>query len=334
MGERRPRVEGLVTNEWRGRSVLVTGASGLLGGWVVRELLERGARVVTLVRDSVPDSYLALERLGPRTVEVRGDLVDLPLLERVLLEYEIDAIFHLAAQTQVGVAYRGPFATFEANVRGTYTLLDVARRVGGCRAILIASSDKAYGEQATLPYTEDMPLLGANPYDASKAAADLIGRSYARTFGMPVVVTRCANLFGAGDTNWARLVPGTIRALLRAERPVIRSDGTPVRDYLYVEDAVRACLAAAERAQTLPGEAFNLSMERPLTVLEMYDLVSAAFGVRAEPELRNETKAEIARQFLSAGKARGVLGWSPAVSLEDGLRETVAWYRRHRALWQ
>ncbi len=307
----------------------MTGATGLLGGCVVSELLDRGARVVALVRDDVPESYLRREALEQRCTIVRGELADQSLMERVLLEYEIDAIFHLAAQTQVGVAQRGPYGTLEANVRGTYTVLEAARRAGRARAILVASSDKAYGEHSDLPYTEDTPLEGASPYDASKAAADLIARSYARSYRLPIVVTRCGNLFGGGDLNWARIVPGTIRSLLRGERPIIRSDGTPVRDYLYVRDAALAYVDAAQRAAELGGEAFNFSLGRPLSVLEIVGLVTAAVGVRLEPELRNDAHGEIQRQFLDAGKARRVLGWDPAYSVEEGLRETVTWYRRY-----
>jgi len=260
-------------------------------------------------------------------VIVRGELADRALAERALLEYDIDVIFHLAAQTQVGVARRGPYGTLEANVRGTYTLLEAARHAPQLRAILVASSDKAYGEQVALPYTEDMPLDGTNPYDASKGAADLIARSYARSYGLPIVVTRCGNLFGGGDLNWARVVPGTIRSLLRGERPVIRSDGSPIRDYLYVGDAATGYVDAAERARDFSGDAFNFSLERPLSVIDLVGLVMKAVGVHVEPDIRDEAEGEISRQFLSARKARTTLGWEPRVALEEGLRRTVAWYR-------
>jgi CDP-glucose 4,6-dehydratase len=327
---RASRLEGLVAVRdvfWSDRSVLVTGATGLLGGWLSRMLLERGARVIALVRDQVPDSYFAYEGLADRSVVVRGELADLPLIERTLLEYEVTAVFHLGAQSQVGVARRGPYHTLEANVRGTYTVLEAVRRTANVEALVVASSDKAYGEQPALPYTEDMSLLAENPYDASKAAADLLARAYARSYGLPIVVTRCGNLFGGGDLNWSRLVPGTVRSLLREERPVIRSDGTPVRDYLYAFDAAAGCLDAASRARELAGEALNFSLERPLTVLELVDLVIETVGVRLAPDVRNDAVGEIPRQYLSAEKARLLLRWRPQVRLEDGIRETVAWYR-------
>lgn len=314
---------------WRERPVLVTGATGLLGGWVAEALVARGAHVIALVRDEVPDPYLRLSGVSEKCVIVRGDIGDLMLLERILTEYEVDAIFHLAAQSQVGVARAAPFHTLEANVRGSYVLLEAARRYGKARAILVASSDKAYGESPELPYVESMPLRGENPYDVSKAAADLIARAYARSYHMPVIVTRCGNLFGGGDLNWARLVPGTIRALLRGDRPLIRSDGTPVRDYLYVGDAAEAYVAAAERAQAYAGEAFNFSLERPLTVLEMLALIGRAVGASAEPVIANGAVGEIAQQYLSAERARDVLGWRPSIGLEEGLRRTVEWYRRY-----
>jgi CDP-glucose 4,6-dehydratase len=298
---------------------------------MVSGLLSRGATVVAVVRDSVPRSFLETEGLAAQVVIVRGELADLPLVERVLLEYEVGAIFHLAAQSQVGVARRGPYHTMEANVRGTYTILEAARLVGHVSAILVASSDKAYGEQPRLPYTEDIPLDGSNPYDASKAAADLLARSYARTYELPVVVTRCGNLFGGGDLNWNRLVPGTIRSLLRGERPIIRSDGTPLRDYLYAPDATTACIAAAERASAFAGEAFNLSLEHPLSVRQVVHLIESELGVQLQPDIRNEAVGEIDRQYLSAQKARNKLGWRPRYSMEDGLRETISWYRRYLA---
>ncbi len=332
MDERASGMEGLVSERgWRDRPVLVTGATGLLGGWVVRELVDEGARVIALVRDEVPDSFFSLEGLAARSVVVRGEIADLQLLERVLLEYRVDAIFHLAAQSQVGIARRGPYHALEANVRGAYTVLEAARRVGDVAAIVVASSDKAYGEHEALPYTEETPLRGSNPYDASKAAADILARSYAHAYGLPIVVTRCGNLFGGGDFNWDRLIPGTIRSLLRGERPVIRSDGTLVRDYLYVADAASASILAATRARELAGEALNFSLEHPLSVLEVVSLLSDALAIRLEPDVRNDAVGEIARQYLSATKAKTMLGWRPRVGLEAGLRETVTWYRRQLA---
>jgi len=329
MGHRYAGMEGLVS-AWRGRCAYVTGATGLLGGWLVGELLQRGANVVALIRDDVPSSYLRSEGHERRCVTVRGSVEDLSLVRRVLAEYGVDTIFHLAAQTQVGAAHEAPYAALETNVRGTYTLLEAARLgTAQVRAVVVASSDKAYGEQASLPYTEEMPLLGSNLYDASKAAAEVLARAYARAYELPIVVARCANLFGGGDLNWARLIPGTIRAVLQGKRPVIRSDGLMIRDYLYVRDAAMAFVRLAEEASTVTGEAFNFGLERPLTVLEVVEKIGEVTGTRIDPEIRSEARGEIQRQYLSAARARERFGWRPLVGLEDGLRETVAWYRSY-----
>jgi CDP-glucose 4,6-dehydratase len=326
-------VEGLggVTGAWRDRPVLVTGATGLLGGWLVEALLARHAHVVAIVRDRVPDSRLLRERVIDRVDVAYGDVCDGALVERVLGEYEIECVFHLAAQTIVGIANRGPISTFETNVRGTWTVLEAARlRSSTVKRVIVASSDKAYGEHDTLPYDEAAPLQGKHPYDVSKSAADLIARSYFHTFGLPVVVTRCGNLFGGGDLNWNRIVPGTIRSALAGERPVIRSDGKLVRDYLYVEDAVDAYLAVADALASdagLAGEAINVSYEQPLSVIDIVTRTLAAVG-RSDLSLdiRNEATNEIREQYLRAARIRK-LGWSPRVALDEGLARTVAWYR-------
>jgi CDP-glucose 4,6-dehydratase len=249
----------------------------------------------------------------------------------MLGEYDVATVFHhLAAQAQVGVANRNPVPTYEANVRGTWALLEAARRSSTVRQIVTASSDKAYGEQTVLPYTEDMPLLAINPYDVSKACSDLIAQSFARVYAVPVVVTRCGNFFGPGDTNWERLVPGTIRLLLKGQRPVIRSDGTMTRDYLYVSDGVLAYLQLAEAIYenpTLGGEAFNFSTESPLSVLQLVDMLQAATGTELEPDIRATARHEISHQYLSAAKARKMLGWEPRHSMEEAIAETVDWYR-------
>jgi CDP-glucose 4,6-dehydratase len=320
---------------WRERPVLVTGATGLLGSWLARELLDRGASVVALVRDWVPESCLFRAEGGSAPAErctvVRGDVRDQALLERLLGEYDVDTVFHLAAQTIVGIANRNPVGTFETNVGGTWTLLEACRRSPLARQVIVASSDKAYGEHPTLPYAEDAPLQGRHPYDVTKACADLIARSYAATFALPVCVTRCGNLYGGGDLNWSRLVPGTIRAALRGEAPVIRSNGQSVRDYFYVEDAVGAYLLLAERlagSRGLAGEAFNFGNDTPRTVLELVcELLTLAGRPDLEPDVRAEASGEIARQYLDARKARAVLGWRPRFSLAEGLARTVDWYR-------
>ncbi len=319
-----------MSNFWRDRPVFVTGATGLLGGWLVKRLLEAGADVVCLVRDWVPQSELVQARLMERVKVVRGDVREQALLERALGEYEIDTVFHLAAQTIVGVANRNPVATFETNIQGAWSLLEACRRSPQVRQIVAASSDKAYGDQEVLPYTEEAPLQGRHPYDVSKSCADLIAHAYAHTFGLPVVITRCGNFYGGGDLNWNRIVPGTIRSVLRGERPVIRSDGNYVRDYFYVEDGAAAYMLLAERLAENPalrGEAFNFSNELQITVLELVEKILRRMGSSLTPEIRNEASNEIRRQYLSAEKARRVLGWRPLFTLEEGLDRTIAWYR-------
>jgi len=318
--------------EWRDRPVLVTGATGLLGSWLVDALLEREALVVCLVRDLVPMSRFALEGLQDRVIVSFGDVRDQATLERVLGEREIRTVFHLAAQTIVTIANRNPVSTFETNVAGTWALLEACRRSPLVSEIVVASSDKAYGDQEVLPYSEDTPLQGRHPYDASKSCADLVAQSYATTWGLPVTVTRCGNFYGGGDLNFNRVVPGTIRDVLAGRPPVIRSDGSYVRDYLYVEDGATAYLTVAEALAAdrgLAGRAFNFSLEEPLTVLEMVERILAVMGSDLRPEIRNEVSNEIRAQYLDSSRARTELGWRPIVGLEEGLRRTVEWYRQH-----
>ena len=318
---------------WSGRSVLVTGATGFLGSHVVAALLERGAAVVILRRDRRPATPVVEGWLG-RVAIVDGDIADGELLERLLEDYAVETVLHLAAQTQVGVARRLPAATFESNVRGTWALLEAVRRSPRVGAVVLASSDKAYGAQPRLPYEEAMPLLASEPYDASKAAAELVARSYAATYGVRIAVTRLANLYGPGDRNWRRIVPGTLRSVLAGERPVIRSDGTLVRDYLYVADGASAYLRLAEALAERPelaGEAFNFSAEQPLSVLDMVARLQAAAGTELEPLVLGEAAGEIPAQHLSARKAREVLGWEAGHALDAALAETVAAYRAELA---
>lgn len=320
----------MTPNFWRNRPVFITGATGLVGSRLVKALVQAGADVVCLVRDSVPGSELVRTGLIERVKVVRGDVCDQPLLERVLGEYEVETVFHLAAQTIVGIANRNPVSTFEANIRGTWTLLEACRRSPRVGQIIVASSDKAYGEHATLPYDETFALQGRHPYDVSKSAADLISRTYAATYGLPVVITRCGNFFGGGDLNWNRIVPGTIRAIINDERPVIRSDGQFVRDYFYVEDGAAAYMLLAEKLAQNPGlrgEAFNFSNEIQLTVLDLVERILTLMDSKLAPDVRNEAANEIRHQYLSAQKARTVLGWSPLFTLDEGLRRTIAWYR-------
>ena len=320
-----------MTTFWQDRSVFVSGATGLLGSWLAEELLDQGARVICLVRDWVPESRAVGSGVLQRSVVIRGELEDYALVLRVLNEYEVDSVFHLGAQTIVGTAARSPLSTFESNLRGTWTLLEAARQCARrIERVVVASSDKAYGEHSVLPYREDTPLQGRFPYDASKACADLIALSYAHTYDLPIAVTRCGNLFGGGDLNYNRLIPGTIRSVLKKERPVIRSDGSFVRDYFYVRDAVTAYMRLAERlpGDGFNGEAFNFGNETPLSVLEVVERVAATLG---QPELTpivlNEAIHEIPRQYLDCTKAKTSMGWQAQFSFEEALGETVSWYR-------
>jgi len=314
---------------WRDKRVFVTGCTGHVGSWLTAELLANGAHVVGLLRDHVARSPLLRDDLISQTDVVHGDVRDYALLERALAEYEIDTVFHLAAQTLVGVANRVPLPTFETNIRGTWTLLEAARHNHTVQRVITASSDKAYGSHAELPYREDAPLLGAHPYDVSKSCADLIARSYAHTYGLPVTVTRSANLYGGGDLNWNRIVPGTMRSVLQGERPILRSDGTMKRDYLFIKDVVRGYLVLAENMHRLDvrGEAFNFGADSPVSVLEMVQtIIRLSDCPGLQPVILNEAHNEIQDQFLSAEKTRKVLGWQPGYSLEQGLQETMDWY--------
>jgi CDP-glucose 4,6-dehydratase len=323
--------------ELTGRSVFVTGAYGLLGSWLVEALLGRGARVVALRRDDPPLSALELRGLAGRVAVVAGDVCDAGLVARVLGEYEVDSVFHLAAQTQVRTANRGPLSTFEANVRGTWVVLE-ACRLHGAERVVVASSDKAYGPQPELPYREDQALVPRYPYDASKAAADLIARSYWHTFRLPVAVTRFANLYGGGDTNRDRLIPEAVCAALAGRAPVIRSDGSPERDFLYVEDAVRAYLAIWDLLGDGDGggEAFNAGGGTPHRVADVVATICRLADTEVTPEIRGKgtPPGEIDRQWVDSTKLRDRTGWKPEVTLEDGLRRTIRWYREHPEVWR
>jgi CDP-glucose 4,6-dehydratase len=315
---------------WKDRNVFVTGATGLLGAWLVEALLEQGANVVCLVRDWVPGSRLVTSGGLERTNLVRGELEDYHLLLRALNEYEIDSVFHLGAQTIVGTSSRSALSTFESNIRGTWHLLEASRACGKLiERVVVASSDKAYGSHDRLPYTEDTPLQGRYPYDVSKSCADLIALSYFHTYRLPIAITRCGNLFGGGDLNFNRLIPGTIRSALRDEAPVIRSDGKYVRDYFYVQDAVEAYLLLAERLpeDAFCGQAFNFGTETPLSVLEVVELILRQMGKTAlVPRILNEATYEIREQYLDCSKAKRMLGWSSRYPLEAALQETIRWY--------
>lgn len=315
---------------WLDRPVFVTGCTGVLGSWLTIALVDAGAAVVGLVRDEVPFSQLRRSGYQDRIAVVRGDVTDYELVERALNEYEIDTVMHLAAQTIVPIANRAPLSTFEANVKGTWTVLEAARRSPKVRQLVVASSDKAYGTHEELPYTEDTALLGCHPYDVSKACADLIASAYAATYDLPVAVTRCANIYGGGDLNWSRLIPGTIRSVIRGQRPIIRSDGTFLRDYIYVQDAVAAYLMLAKHLddRKVRGEAFNFGMDAPKSVMEIVQaIIDVSDRPMLEPVVLGEASNEIEAQYLDSSKARRVLGWEPRYSLREGLRGTMAWYR-------
>lgn len=318
--------------ELNGRSVLVTGAYGLLGSWLVRALLDGGARVTVIRRDQPARSALALMDLEPRVDVVAGDICTDGLVERVLAEYEVDSVFHLAAQTLVPTANCSPLSTFETNMRGTWLLLEACRRHGAER-VVVAASDKAYGPHSQLPYREDHALQPLYPYDVSKAATDLLSRSYWHTWQLPVAVTRFANLYGGGDFNASRLVPEAVGAALSGRSPVVRSDGSPERDFLYVEDAVAAYLAIwdALGRGSGQGEAFNAGGGQPHRVLDVVELICRLAGTGVEPDVRGKgiPSGEIDRQWVDYTKLRELTGWEPQVALEDGLRRTIAWYRAH-----
>jgi CDP-glucose 4,6-dehydratase len=311
---------------------LVTGARGFAGSWLCRALLDEGAEVVALDRGRPRLSGLTLQGIASEVVDAEGDLRDRELVARTLTEHRVTTVFHLAAQTIVGSANASPAPTFEANVEGTWVLLEACREAGVER-VVVASSDKAYGPHQELPYREDAALQPTFPYDVSKAAADLIARSYWHTFGLPVAVTRFANLYGGGDLNFSRLIPEAVCAALDGRRPVLRSDGSPERDFIYVEDAARAYLAVASALDAGParGEAFNAGAGRPHSVGEIVALVSELSGTELEPDIRGggNPPGEIDRQYLDSTKIRELCGWRPEVDLREGLRRTLDWYREH-----
>jgi len=319
--------------DWQGRRVLVTGVYGFLASHLVAELLARGVEVIGLYRDRPAESYLQRTGLDEQVTLVPGDITDLDACRRIINEHEAEVVFHLAAQALVGLANRSPYSTLESNIRGTYTLLEACRELHGpglVQAVVVASSDKAYGDQPELPYREEAPLLGMHPYDASKSCADLLARMFAQTYGLPVAVTRCANLYGPGDPSPSRIVPGTMLSLLKGERPIIRSDGSPQRDYLFVGDAVQAYLMLAEAVAEgrAVGRAYNFGSGVPVSVLELVCQIVAVSGVDLPPEVQNTARGEIAHQYLDVRRAAEELGWRAATPLPEGLQATYTWYER------
>lgn len=316
---------------WMNKRVLVTGATGLVGSWLVKSLVKNGAYVVALVRDWDPQSELIRSGLINSINVVNGCLEDYTSIERTINEHELDTVFHLGAQTIVGTALRSPLPTFEANIRGTYNLLEACRRLDGLvKRVIVASSDKAYGESEVLPYTEDMPPMGRHPYDVSKSCTDLLANTYFVTYGLPVVIARCGNIYGGGDLNWSRIVPGTILSLYNGQAPIIRSDGKFTRDYVYVQDAVSAYLAMADNLDRpeVCGGGFNFGPAKPFNVLEITDAIRRLMNREdLVPVVLDQAKAEIRDQYLSSEKAERLLGWRPEYTLENGLRDTIDWYK-------
>jgi CDP-glucose 4,6-dehydratase len=322
-----------VSMDWSARRVFVTGATGIVGSWVIKRLLEKRAFIVALVRDWDPQTELVRSGDILRTNVVNGRLEDYAALERAINEHEIDTVIHLGAQPIVTTALRNPLPTFEANIRGSYNLLEACRvHRSLVKRVVVASSDKAYGEGPSLPYTEDMPANGRHPYDVSKSCTDLLAMSYAHTYELPVAIVRCGNIYGGGDLNWSRIVPGTIRSLWLGERPVIRSNGQYTRDYIYVDDVVEAYIAVADRCADVGvrGEAFNFSPETRVTVLEIARLIQRLMGrTDLDPVILDQARAEIRDQYLDSSKAKRLLGWQARYSLDAGIAETIEWYRRY-----
>lgn len=317
---------------WKDRNVFVTGVTGLLGPWLIKQLLAKQARVYVLVRDIVPDSLFFKDGLDKQVTVVLGDLLDYRLVERVINEFDIEAVFHLGAQAIVGVANRSPISTFRSNIEGTWNLLEACRLSPWVQRVVVASSDKAYGAQEQLPYLENAPLQGRHPYDVSKSCTDLIAQSYFHTYKLPVCVTRCGNFFGPGDLHFNRIVPGTIKSVVENKHPVIRSNGLFVRDYIYVKDVAHAYITLAEQMDRLEirGEAFNFSTDKPYSVIEMVEEIVISMQVsHVQPIILNQATNEIPAQHLSSHKARTLLNWSPAYGVRKGLEETVAWYKEY-----
>ncbi|MBU4580263.1 GDP-mannose 4,6-dehydratase [Patescibacteria group bacterium] len=319
----------MINKYWQNKNVFITGCTGLLGSWMTKHLVDQGANVTGLVRDFVHGSNLYSNGYFAKINVVKGQLEDVYNTERALGEYEIDTVFHLGAQTIVGIANRNPLSTFESNIRGTYNLLEACRRSPLIKKIVVASSDKAYGDQKKLPYSEDAPVQGKHPYDVSKSCIDLISQAYFETYKLPVCITRCGNFFGGGDLNFNRIIPETIRSIFYNKPPVIRSDGTLIRDYFYIEDAVEAYLLLAQKMDNseIHGEAFNFSNENQITVLELVNKIIKLMNSPFKPKILNEANNEIKHQYLSAKKAKKILGWQTKQSLDDRLLQTIDWYK-------
>ena len=322
-------------NYWKDKNVLVTGASGFIGSSLAKELVDRGANVVTIIRDIKNQNSIDVLGFKNKISIVIGNLTDFEVVDRVLNEYNIDTCFHIAAQAIVGSANRAPLSTFESNIKGTWNILESCRQSKTVKRTIIASSDKAYGQQKVLPYTEESPLHGYYPYDASKACADLLSTSYFKTYKLPLAITRNANTYGPGDLNFNRIIPETIKAILEGNQPVIRSDGTPERDYIFINDAVNAYLILAENLHRddVVGQAFNFGSGTPINVIQLYNKIIKLMGKDIQPKILGEGKNEIDRQFLDSSKANKILNWNPNFNLDEGLKNTIEWYKDHFQKW-
>jgi CDP-glucose 4,6-dehydratase len=333
MAIKRSSLEGLEMNLWKDTSVLVTGATGLVGSWLVKDLLKKGSRVTALIVDSDPKSELIRSGDINQISVVNGDLRNLKDVSRALYTNDCSVVFHLGAQTIVGTGLKDPISTFETNIKGTWNLLESVRQSqGAVKSVVVASSDKAYGTSESLPYFEDFPLHGDGPYDVSKSCTDLIAQSYGTTFGIPVTVARCGNIYGGGDLNWSRIVPGTIRSLINGIQPEIRSNGALVRDYVHVQDIVSAYEKLAEVSQTknINGQAFNFSRDEPLSVLELYKSICiSVLDEYVDPKILNKAESEIKDQHLNSEKAASILDWKSSITLQEGLKNTVSWYKNY-----
>jgi CDP-glucose 4,6-dehydratase len=316
---------------WEGKNVLVTGATGFVGSWLTKSLVEKKANVIALIRDHIPDSPLIYMGIYPKLkAVVEGDIIDYATVNRVFNEYDINTCIHLAAQTIVGAANRSPIPTFETNIKGTWNILEVALKSETLERIVIASTDKVYGEPIKLPITEEHPLAATYPYDASKACVEILTRAYFETYDLPVCLTRCCNIYGGGDLNFSRIVPDTIRSIILNKNPIIRSDGTPVRDFIYIDDVVNAYITLAENvdSKNVKGEAFNFGSNSPIKILDLVNKMIKISGKNLKPLIKGKgkIKGEISEQYLSSKKAKEILNWKPEVPLEDGLKKTIKWY--------
>ncbi|MFC1674339.1 GDP-mannose 4,6-dehydratase [Candidatus Omnitrophota bacterium] len=324
---------------WRNKSVLVSGANGFLASHLTLALLRQGARVTGIIKESLPTSFLELELKEKKFKNLRlikGDIADYSFIKRAFLISKPDLCFHLAAQAIVGLANKSPLPTFETNITGTWNILEVLRQISPRTKVIVASSDKAYGEHKKLPYKENAALQSLHPYDASKACTDILTRTYSNTYNLATAVTRCANIYGPGDLNFSRIIPDTIKSAVFNRNPVIRSDGTPMRDYIYIEDALGAYLRLAKalnsKGRGVCGEAFNFGSGRPVSVINLVNIIlKLSHKKKLKPVIlsRRKIKGEIDRQYLSSSKAKRLLRWSCSYSLSKGLKETIIWYKAY-----